>query len=1085
LSKITKQERTASRNITCQIFSHLEDLVAQYARTAPRRNAILAPDHLPITYGNLAARVKGAASALRSLGIARGDRVAVVLPNGPEAAVTVIAVASAAVCVPLNPGFTADEAYRYFGNLQLAALLTRADMDSACRNVANALGIRVIDLSPRPSEGPGAFALRSAGTRGGTAAKQARSGNDHAFILFTSGTTAHPKFVPLSHASVCLSAYNAAAVLRLESRDRLLNVLPFFHAHGLISGLLTALAAGSSVVCTSGFDPVAFFRWLTEFRPTWYTAVPAIHQALLSVADRYTNNLRRCSLRVIRSASATLPNDVLHELESLFGVPVIETYGMTEAASQIAANSLGRRKPGSVGQPAGAEIAIMDREGRLMAADERGEIALRGPTITTGYDNDIAATRSAFRDGWFLTGDLGYLDQDGYLFIVGRVKDVIKRGGQQVAPAEVEQVLLKHPDVIEAAAFSIPHERLGEDVAAAVVLRPDAKLSVRKLRAFAREHLARFKVPGPIHIVPEIPKTAGGKIKRGELSSAVAMQSGRVGRSNKLVPARSQLQRQLAEIWANLLELDQIGIDDDVFALGADSISVTQMLSSVRERFGADLSFEDILDAPTVEALAARIESWNRNSAAASMPSDHQPIDIARGEEGAPHRVSILQEYLLRNERQLPGLPRFNLPFAYRLEGPLNVAALERSLIEIIGRHESLRTAFDWVDGLPVARTVSHANGGSCIAAEDLAAAGLPAGDPRAKALLVKKAEVEAELATLAPFDLNQPPLLRMRLFRLGPDDHLLLLVLHHIITDGWSMGCLIEEFSHLYTAFAAGRQPQLPGPALQFSDFARWQHRWCASSTADRQVESWKERLQAVSPIFPTNGRTEGALLAERDTREPFHLSNDLVARLSALSHRRGATLFMTLLTGLKTLLLARSGRNDICVATAMANRCQSGTERVIGPLENTVPIRTRIDADLSFQEALGRVRTSVLHAYAGQELPFEILAPRLAQEDGVDPASLIQVFFLLQNAFRPLKLPKLKVQPLSYPEGQPVMPIDRTCLTMIVQETPSGLAGVCSCRPDLFKRNATRNWIADYKAILAEAAANPEISLGRLADG
>ena len=278
--------------------------------------------------------------------------------------------------------------------------------------------------------------------------------------------------VPLTHASVCLSAYNVGAALALGPQDRLLNVLPLFHAHGLISGLLAALAAGSSVVCTPGFDAAAFFGWLTEFRPTWYTAVPTIHRALLSAASRHKHDVQQHSLRLIRSASSSLPSDVVSGLESLFGVPVIDTYGMTEAASQIAANPLERRKPGSVGQSAGAEIAIMDGKGRRLPTGERGEIALRGPTITRGYDNDAAANEAAFRDGWFRTGDLGYLDRDGYLFIVGRIKDVINRGGQKVAPGEVEEALLSHPDVVEAVAFPVSHRRLGEDVAAAVVLRP-------------------------------------------------------------------------------------------------------------------------------------------------------------------------------------------------------------------------------------------------------------------------------------------------------------------------------------------------------------------------------------------------------------------------------------------------------------------------------------------------------------------------------------------------------------------------------------------------------------------------------------
>ena len=368
------------------------DLLAYYGRTASDRNAILTPGRAPLTYGALWRRTNDAVRVLRNLGVGRGDRVAVVLPDGVDAAVATIAVAAGAVCVPLYPGFTADEWQRYFRHLRVAALVSRAEVGSASRGVAQTLGIPVIDLSPRSSEGPDAFSLVGSATRRTVVGELAGTADD-AFILLTSGTTSRPKMVPLTHASVCLSAYNVGAVVALSSRDRLLNVLPLFHGHGLISGLLAALAAGSSVVCAPGFDSADFFSWLTEFRPTWYTAVPSIHRALLSEASRYKRRLPR-SLRLIRSASSSLPPDVLGGLEALFGVPVIETYGMTEAATQIAANPLGRRKLGSVGQSAGAEIAIMDREGRRLPAGERGEIVLRGPTITRGYDNNDARQRS-------------------------------------------------------------------------------------------------------------------------------------------------------------------------------------------------------------------------------------------------------------------------------------------------------------------------------------------------------------------------------------------------------------------------------------------------------------------------------------------------------------------------------------------------------------------------------------------------------------------------------------------------------------------------------------------------------------------
>ncbi len=467
-----------------RVFACLGDLLAHYGRASPDRPAILAPGGAALTYGALRARTNEIVRELRDFGIGGSDRVAVVLPGGSEAAVATIAVAAGAVCVPLHPGFAAEEWRRYFGDLRVAALLTHSDVDSASRGVAYSLGIPVIDLSPRPGDGPGAFSLVCPMARRAVVGELA-TGADDAFMLLTSGTTSRPKLVPLTQSSVCLSAYNVGAALALEAQDRLLNVLPLFHGHGLISGLLAALAAGSSVVCPPAFDAEAFFSWLTKCRPTWYTAVPPIHRALISAARRRKRGLRQSSLRLIRSASSSLPTDVLEELEGLFGVPVIETYGMTEAATQIAANPLEQRKPGSVGKPAGAEIAVMDGEGRQLPTGEHGEVVLRGPTITRGYDNNDAATKSAFRNGWFRTGDLGYMDPEGYLFLIGRIKkaDVINRGGQKVSPAEVEKVLLSHPEVAEAVAFPITHTALGEDVAAAVVLRAAAKTSSQKLRS--------------------------------------------------------------------------------------------------------------------------------------------------------------------------------------------------------------------------------------------------------------------------------------------------------------------------------------------------------------------------------------------------------------------------------------------------------------------------------------------------------------------------------------------------------------------------------------------------------------------------
>jgi acyl-CoA synthetase (AMP-forming)/AMP-acid ligase II/acyl carrier protein len=1086
LSKIVKklQHKTGRKSARTPSFACLQDLLSHYGRNAPDRHAILAPGRLPMTYDALWLQTRDIVRGLRSLGVGRTDRVAVVLPDGPEAAVAMVAVAAGAVCVPLNPGFTYDEYQRYFGELHLAVLLTHAHSNSASRRAAHTLGIPVIEVVTRPHDGAGAFSIVGQAPQR-AADDEFASGADDAFMLLTSGSTSRPKTVPLTHASVCLSACNVGTALELGSRDRLLSVLPLFHGHGLISGLLAALAAGSSVVCAPGFDARAFFGWLTEFRPTWYTAVPAIHQAILREADPHKEAARRSSLRLVRSASTSLAHDVLGGLEALFGVPVIDTYGMTEAATQIAANSLQRQKPGSVGRPAGPEIAIRDSEGRRLPSGKRGEIALRGPTITRGYDNDAAATASAFRDNWFRTGDLGYLDADGYLFIVGRIKEIIHKGGQKVAPAEVEGALLSHPDVIDAAVFPVPHGRLGADVAAAVVLRQDAKVSAQRLRDFARERLAGFKVPGLIRIVPEIPKGGGGKIKRGELAAAFSKTPPAADkRGGEMVSPRSELERQLARIWADLLDIDQVGVDQDVFALGVDSLAMTQMILRLEERFGVDFSFEDIFNAPTVAALALRVESSKKGSTEPLLSSSDPTMETACVKGDGPQPVSIVQERMLRIERKLPGLPQFNLPFAYRLQGPLNVPALKRSLADVARRHASLRTVFTWRDEVPIALVMPDVDVESILNVKDLAARS-GSRSARAKELLLTKAKLEAQQAALEPIDMNHAPLLRAHLFRLDAKDHVLLLVVHDIIIDGWSMVIFMEELSELYSASIGGRKAELPEPELQFSEFARWQRQWSTSAAANRQYAYWKGCLDKVSSLFTSPKVNIGGELTSRVMEEPFQLSDDLVARLRGLSHSRGVTLFMSLLAGFKTLLLLRSGRTDICVATLMANRAQLRRERVIGPFANTTLIRTQIDADLTFSEALNRVRDAVLAAYARQELPFDIIATRLAEETGLCPASLVQIYFVLQVAFRrPPKLPDVTVRPFGYQEGRTAMPIDRAWLSIALKESSSGITGICGHKNDLLGPNTGQDWIADYMAILTKAAANPDKELGRLAD-
>ena len=477
--------------------------------------AILAPGQKTLDYAGLRALVDRTVASLNGLGIGRGDRVAIVLPNGPEMASSFIAVAGAATSAPLNPAYKADEFEFYMSDIHAKALVVEQGSTSPAVAVAEKLGIAVITLVPEPENGAGSFRLEGASL--GTAATPGPSeAGDVALILHTSGTTSRPKIVPLLQSNVAISAGNIARTLAFTAGDRGLNIMPLFHIHGLIAGLLAPFSAGSSVYCTPGFDALKFFGWMDDAHPTWYTAVPTMHQTIVGRAARNKDVIARHPLRFVRSSSSSMPPQVIAELEAVFGCPLVEAYGMTEASHQMASNPLPplARKPGTVGLAAGPEVAIMDEVGTILPRGAVGEIVIRGGNVTPGYEANPKANAEAFTDGWFRTGDQGQMDDEGYLSITGRLKEIINRGGEKVSPREVDEVLMDHPAVLQVVTFGIPHDKLGEEVGAAVVLREGQSATERDLRDFASTRLAAFKVPRKVLFLKEIPKGATGKLQR-------------------------------------------------------------------------------------------------------------------------------------------------------------------------------------------------------------------------------------------------------------------------------------------------------------------------------------------------------------------------------------------------------------------------------------------------------------------------------------------------------------------------------------------------------------------------------------------
>jgi acyl-CoA synthetase (AMP-forming)/AMP-acid ligase II/acetyltransferase-like isoleucine patch superfamily enzyme/acyl carrier protein len=543
-------------------------------------------------------------------------------------AVAFLAVAAGATCAPLNPAYTEDEFEFYISDLNARALIVAAGMQSPARVVARRHRLPIFELVPAATDEAGLFTLSVDAPSPAHEPIFARS-SDTALVLHTSGTTSRPKIVPLTHANLCRSAFNTATTLSLTPTDRCLNVMPLFHIHGLIGAVLSSLSAGASIVCTPGFEPDEFFTWLDAFQPTWYTAAPTIHQAVLAGAATNSEIVARCKLRLIRSSSAPLPKQVITDLEEAFQTQVIEAYSMTEASHQMASNPLPprRRKPGSVGLPAGPEMSIMDEAGNLLPPGEIGEVVIRGSNVTSGYENNPNANQAAYSGGWFRTGDQGRFDSEGYLFLTGRLKELINQGGEKIAPVEVDDVLTQHYAVAQAATFPVPHPTLGENVAAAVVLKPGAQVTEGELRDFARTRLAEFKTPKQILLLDKIPKGPTGKLQRIGLADKLADLLALKQKTN-FVSAETSVEKEVAEIWRRLLKAEKIGVRDDFNTMGGDSLSMATMILEVERHFRVTVPIDDFLESPTIQNLVQLIRPGESGSGepAADPPVRSKPL---------------------------------------------------------------------------------------------------------------------------------------------------------------------------------------------------------------------------------------------------------------------------------------------------------------------------------------------------------------------------------------------------------------------------------------------------------------------------
>jgi oxalate---CoA ligase len=573
--------------------------------------AILAPGRRALTFAGLRDRVFALKGDLNRAGIGRGDRVAIVLPNGAEMAVCCVGTVTCAVAAPLNPSYTADELRLYFTRLRPKALITLRGLEGPAREVASEFQVQVLDLEPELSSSAGTFRL-SGGAVTSRGDPDWNAEDDLAYIVLTSGTTSHQKLVPVKQKQLLAYASGVRSSLEVGPADRTLLVMPLFHGAGLKSSCLIPLINGCSLVCLPEFEVTAFFEAMDAFRPTWITAGYAFQRAILERAGEYRDIVQRSRLRFIRSGSGRLDPEVKEGLESAFGTPVIDVYSSSETGA-IASSPMppDKSKPGTVGRPIFNEVAIMRADGTLLGPEGEGEIVVRGPSVFEGYLDDPEANKAAFVDGWYRTGDLGRLDEDGFLTITGRATEVINRGGEKISPREIEAVIARHDTVLDVKAFGVPHSSLGEEVAAAVVLRAGAPVAEEVLKKLALNHLAGFKVPRRIFFRDAFPL---GPTKKLDVRALIRECQDILDAERRVTQGASSrdasaTESAVCDVWREVLGEPGVGIETDYSLLGGDSLKAVELLISVERAFGVELPAHALNgEASTVAKMAAEID---------------------------------------------------------------------------------------------------------------------------------------------------------------------------------------------------------------------------------------------------------------------------------------------------------------------------------------------------------------------------------------------------------------------------------------------------------------------------------------------
>jgi amino acid adenylation domain-containing protein len=1015
-----------------------------------------------LTYRELNVRANRLAHSLRRLGVGPESRVGIFVERSPSLVVALLAVQKAGgAYVPLDPSYPGDRVGYMVEDARVQVIVVGAGVAEKLPEQARTPGVHLVWLGADHEE------------LGRAQADNPESGalpQNLSYIIYTSGSTGRPKGVAIQHRSaVSMISWALAEFGPEESAVVLLATSVSFDVSVL--ELFFTLARGSKLVVAENILELPRLPEAGEI--TMVNATPT------AMAELLRDERLPASVRVANVGGEPVPRSVVDKLyshETL--VRVRNASGPSENTTYTCLYPIARSstQPPPLGRPIGnGRMYLLDRELEPLPIGVAGELYVSGPGLARGYLDRPELTAERFlpdpfapRPGerMYRSGDIVRLLPNGQFEFVGRIDHQVKVRGYRIELGEIEAVLLTHPGIADAAVV-IREDAPGDRrlVAYATVASGEAP-AVGALRALLAGKLPEYMIPSGFVFLDLLPRTPSGKIDRRTLSLSGPAPEWGAPRSEELAGPSRPVEELLAGIWADVLGCSRVGSHDSFFELGGHSLLAAQLVSRVRGAFGLDLPLRRLFEAPTVAALAREIEALRAQGAGLEAP----PIE-RRPEEtrGAELPLSFAQERLWFLEQLEPGQPTYLIPAAVRLRGRLHRAALAASLSEIVRRHEAMRTRFR-----------STAGGEVQVVAPELALP-MPSVDLATLAAGAREAELArlAQAEMLQPFDLERGPLVRIRLVRLAPEEHAALFTLHHIISDGWSVGVLLGELAALYRAAVAGEASPLPELPVQYPDFALWQRRWLQGEVLARQLDYWRQRLAGAPPVLtlPTD-RPRPPLRAGRGGLSSFTLPAPLSERLKRASREAEATLFMTLLAAFQSLVSRYTGELDVSTGSPVANRNREETEKLIGFFVNMLVLRTDFAGDPTFAGLLAQVREVTLGAYAHQDLPFEQLVDALEPERSLSYTPLFQVAFALQNAAGgAISLPGLTLERLPAAAGAA-----KFDLTLTLAENGDGLEGEIEYDRELFDEATVARLGSHFALLLDDAAADLGRRVSRL---